>query len=60
MTMRITRLTTYWNAEEADTVITFLDELKNLLWEVYGEQITDMRRSASEADTNDIDDDIDI
>ena len=60
MTMRITRLTTYWNAEQAETVITFLDELKDLLWEVYGEEITDMRRRASESDTSDFDDDIDF
>ena len=46
MAMKITRLTTYWTAEEADTVMAFLDELRDTLWECYGEQIIDMRRNA--------------
>ena len=33
-------------AEEADTVMAFLDELRDTLWESYGEQITDMHRNA--------------
>lgn len=39
MTMKITRLTTYWNAEEALTVISFLDELRDLLCDVYGDHM---------------------
>ena len=46
MTMRITRLTTYWTADQADTVVAFLDELRDMLWETYGDQIIEMRRSA--------------
>lgn len=68
MTMKITRLTTYWTADEADTVVAFLDELRDILWECYGEQITDMRRNAltrTERDTSQAellfdDDDIDF
>jgi hypothetical protein len=45
MTMKITRLTTYWSADEADTVVAFLDELRDTLWESYGDQITEMRRN---------------
>ncbi len=44
--MKTTRLTTYWSAEEADTVVAFLDELRDTLWECYGEQITEMRHNA--------------
>ena len=46
MTMKITRLTTYWSVDEADTVVAFLDELRDTLWQCYGEQITEMRRNA--------------
>ena len=46
MSMKITRLTTYWTADEADSVMAFLDELRDTLWECYGEQITEMRRNA--------------
>lgn len=46
MTMKITRLTTYWTTDEADTVVAFLDELRDTLWECYGDQITEMRRNA--------------
>ena len=46
MTMKVTRLTTYWTIDEAATAIEFLDILRDALWETYGEQITDMHREA--------------
>ncbi len=46
MTMSVTRLRTYWTAEEAATAIDFLDNLREVLWETYGEQITQMQRDA--------------
>ena len=46
MTMKVTRLTTYWTINEAATAIEFLDILRDALWETYGEQITDMHREA--------------
>jgi hypothetical protein len=44
MTMKVTRLTTYWTLDEAAAVIDFLDRLRDALWETYGEQITRMHR----------------
>ena len=44
MTLQINRLANCWSADEAHTVITFLDELRDLLWETCGEQIIEMRR----------------
>lgn len=44
MTMKVTRLTTYWSTAEAATVIELLDLLREALWETYGEQITQMHR----------------
>ena len=46
MTMNVTRLTTYWTTGEAATAIDFLDTLREVLWETYGEQITQMHRAA--------------
>jgi len=46
MTMKVTRLTTYWTIDEAATAIEFLDILRDALWETYGEQITEMQREA--------------
>lgn len=47
MTMKITRLTTYWSAEEADTFLSLLDELRDSLWDTYGDQIIELRRNES-------------
>jgi len=55
MTMKMTRLTTYWSIDEAATVIDFLDILRDALWETYGEKITEMHHEACDnriQDTN--------
>ncbi len=54
MTMKVTRLTTYWTADEAATVIDFLDMLRDALWETYGEQITTMHCDDDDNRTQDI------
>lgn len=43
MSMRILKLTTYWSAEEAHDVLTFLDELRDQLLGAYEEDIIRMR-----------------
>lgn len=55
MSMKITRLTTYWNASEASSVIEFLDLLRDQLWDHYGEQITAMLHEAAAEQANDDD-----
>ena len=47
MTMKVTRLYTHWDAEQAHTVIAFIDELRDQLCEIYGDQIEEMLRAAS-------------
>ena len=54
MTMKVTRLTTYWTVDEAATVIDFLDGLRDALWETYGEKITTMPREAYDNRIQDI------
>jgi hypothetical protein len=39
MTMRLTQLATHCEPDEALTMIQFLDQLKELLWTAYGEEI---------------------
>lgn len=47
MSMKITRLHTHWSAEEAHTVIEFLEVLRDQLWEIYGDTVVGMLREAS-------------
>mgnify|MGYP001554146550 FL=1 len=54
MTMNVTRLTTYWTTDEAATAIDFLDNLRDVLWEAYGERITLMQREAHDEQIRDL------
>ncbi len=47
MSMEVTRLHTYWSAEEAHSVIEFLEVLREQLWENYGDAVVDMLRETS-------------
>jgi hypothetical protein len=53
MSLSVTRLTTHWSAAEAYTVIVFLDELRDQLWETYGDQITEMLQADIESNHDD-------
>lgn len=46
MAMKVTRLYTHWSPAEAQTIIEFLDHLRDQLWDVYGDQITSLMREA--------------
>lgn len=47
MTMKLMQLKTHWNADEAHAVISFLDELRELLWATYGDDIIEMLQDAT-------------
>jgi hypothetical protein len=47
MSMKFTQLTTRWTADDAHCVIEFLDELRDVLWASYGDQIIEMQQQAS-------------
>jgi len=47
MSMKLTQLTTHWDAADADCVITFLDELREGLMTTYGDDIGEMLKQAS-------------
>jgi hypothetical protein len=65
MMLRFTHLPTHWTAEQASTIIDFLDAARDLIWETYKDQIIDMylsdidHPSASTTESN-LDDDIDF
>jgi hypothetical protein len=45
--MSITHVRTHFTAEQAHTVIEFLDGLRDQLWHSYGDAVVDMLRQAS-------------
>ena len=53
MSMKFTQLVTYWQADEALQMIDFLDQLRDKLWETYGEEIQQMHRDRAYDHSND-------
>jgi len=47
MPMKIARLTTHWDADQAHTILEFLDELRDQICEIYGDEIIDLLRDGS-------------
>ena len=43
--MKILKITTYWSAEEAEGIYQLLDELKDAIWQSYGEAILEMHKT---------------
>ena len=43
--MKILKITTYWSAEEAEGIYQLLDELKDAIWQSYGEDILEMHET---------------
>ena len=37
--MKLSYLKTHWTPEEAHTILSFLDELRDTLWQTYGSEI---------------------
>ena len=48
MTRRVHKLATHLRADEAYTLIEFLDQLREVLMVAYGDEIADMLREASQ------------
>jgi hypothetical protein len=49
MPMKILKLPAYWDAADAQLVISFLDDLRDVLVEAYGDEITNMYQCMDEA-----------
>jgi len=48
MSMKIMKLPAYWDAGDAQLVISFLDDLRDVLVDTYGDEIIDMHRRMAE------------
>ena len=44
MSMKVMKLTVHWDAADAQLIISFMDELRELLVDTYGDEIVDMHR----------------
>jgi hypothetical protein len=51
MSMKIMKLPAYWDAADAQLVISFLDDLRDLLVDTYADEITDIHQQPTENDT---------
>lgn len=49
MSMKLTQLRTYWDAEDAHLIISFLDGLKEVLWDTYGNEIIEQQQKNQNA-----------
>jgi len=43
--MRVLKVTTHWTPEEADCIDRFLNDIKQALWQCYGEDIVQMHKT---------------
>ncbi|MDR4517957.1 MAG: hypothetical protein MRK00_11295 [Nitrosomonas sp.] len=43
--MKTLKITTYWSTEEAEGIYLLLDELKEAIWQSYGEDILEMHQT---------------
>ena len=53
MSMKVIKLTVYWDAADAQLIISFIDELRDLLVDTYGDEIVDMHRRLVQNNTLD-------
>lgn len=53
MNWKVTRINTWWSAEEASNVLSFLDELRDQLWETHGDQISALRLAELDSQVDD-------
>ena len=49
MSMKIMKLPAYWDTADAQLVIGFLDDLRDLLVDTYGDEIIDMHQRMAES-----------
>lgn len=53
MSMKAIKLTVHWDAADAQLIISFIDELRDLLVDTYGDEIVDMHRQLVQDNTLD-------
>ena len=53
MSMKVIKLPVHWDAADAQLVISFIDELRDLLVDTYGDEIIEMHRRLVQDNTLD-------
>ena len=53
MSMKVMKLPAYWDAADAQLIINFIDELRDLLVDTYSDEIVDMHRRLLQNNTLD-------
>jgi hypothetical protein len=43
--MKFSQLRTYWNADDAYLILSFLDELRDVIWTTYGADIIEHQQA---------------
>ena len=56
MTMRVSKITTHLRPEDAYTIIAFLDQLREMLMQTYGDEIVALLQEASQQPDERMDD----
>ena len=56
MTMRLNQITTHLRPEDAHTIIEFLDQLRAMLMQTYGDEIVALLQEASQQQDERMDD----
>ena len=56
MTMRVSKLTTHLRPEDAYTIVEFLDQLREMLMQTYGDEIVALLQEASQQPDERMDD----
>lgn len=53
MSMKVSKLTTYWSADQAYDMLSLLDELRDVLWETYGDEIIEREIALAQQPSHD-------
>lgn len=56
MTLRVSQITPYLRPEDAHTIVEFLDQLREMLMQTYGDEIMAMLQEASQQPDERMDD----
>ena len=51
--MKHAYLKTHWTPEEAHFILSFLDELRDLIWSTYGSEITEFYQNQCQSEESD-------
>jgi hypothetical protein len=53
--MKLSYLTTHWTPDEAHTILMFVDELRDMIWQTYGSDIREYHQTQCQAEEDNMD-----